>query len=341
MKKLRILFGLLALLPVLRLPAFAEETAACFALDEEITGICLTEVAGAVQLYLGERQLRAGDVLTAQQAAQVTAAGEEGRVEYLPVMGTTVQSPVSVTLGKRTEDPVAEDSTAETYKNLPITGKLKVTGEDLTYSLTRQPRRGTVVLHADGTFTYTPKKNKVGIDSFVFTATNSTGKVSRQATVTITILKPGDEETYADTQGLDCRFTAEWLKNTGIFRGETIGEDLCFQPDKCVTRGEFMAMLVKVLDLPVDEELTQTGYAEPIPNWLKPYLAAALRSGLTAALPDQQTFAAEAEMPAREAVLLVDSILDTDQQVLSTCEEDTPLTRSQAAQLLYQLGKGM
>lgn len=339
MKKLRILFWLLALLPVLRLPAFAEEETACFALGEEVTGVCLTEVAESVQLHLGERRLRAGDVLTAQQAAQVVASGEEGQVEYLPVMGTAVQSPVTVTLGKRSEAPVAEDSTAETYKNLPISGKLKVTGEDLTYTLTRQPRRGTVVLHADGTFTYTPKKNKVGIDSFTFTAANAAGKVSREATVTITILKPGDGETYADTQGLDCQFTAEWLKNTGIFRGETVGEDLCFQPEKCVTRGEFMAMLVKVLDLPVDEELTQTGYTDEIPNWLKPYLAAALRSGLTASLPDQQTFVADAQMPAREAVLLVDSVLDADQQVLSAFAPDTPLTRADAAQLLYQLGK--
>lgn len=338
MKKLRILFLLPALLAVLRLPVFAQEEA-CFALGEEVTGICLTEVAEPLCLRLGERQLRAGDVLTAGQAARVTASGEAGQVEYLPVMGQVTQPPVTVTLGKRLEAPVAENSTAETYKNLPITGKLKVTGENLTYTLTRQPRRGTAVLHEDGTFTYTPKKNKVGIDSFTFTASDSAGKTSREATVTITILKPGDGETYADTQGMDCQFTAEWLKNTGIFRGETVGENLCFQPEKCVTRGEFVAMLVKVLDLPVDEELTQTGYTDQIPQWLQPYLAAALRSGLTAALPDEQTFGAEVEMPAREAAQLVDSVLDADQQTMSALEADAPLTRAQAAQLLYQVGK--
>ena len=65
----------------------------------------------------------------------------------------------------------------------------------------------------DGSFIYTPKKNKVGVDSFTYTATDASGKVSREATVTIQILKPTDARQYTDTVGLDCRFEAEWLKN--------------------------------------------------------------------------------------------------------------------------------
>ena len=62
-------------------------------------------------------------------------------------------------------------------------------GEDMVCAIVRRPKRGTVTLQPDGRFTYTPKKNKVGIDSFTFTATDASGKTSREATVTITILQ--------------------------------------------------------------------------------------------------------------------------------------------------------
>lgn len=92
-------------------------------------------------------------------------------------------------------------------------------------------------LKPNGNFTYTPKKNKVGIDSFTFTATDSTGKVSREATVTVSILKPTDTRQYSDTLGRDCRFQAEWMKNTGIFVGENVGGSACFLPDQVVSPG--------------------------------------------------------------------------------------------------------
>ena len=108
--------------------------------------------------------------------------------------------------GKENKAPTAEDSALETYKNLENTGKLKVSdpeGEQLTYTLVRQPKRGTVTISEDGSFTYTPKKNKVGVDSFTYTAADPAGNVSREATVTVTILKPSDTTQYTDTLGVD------------------------------------------------------------------------------------------------------------------------------------------
>ena len=64
-------------------------------------------------------------------------------------------------------------------------------------------------------------------------------------------MKPTNPKQYTDTVGTDCRFTAEWMKNTGLFIGEQVGGAACFQPDKTVSRGEFVTMLVKALDLKV------------------------------------------------------------------------------------------
>ncbi|MCD7859186.1 MAG: Ig-like domain-containing protein [Firmicutes bacterium] len=233
--------------------------------EDSLQGICILSLpdASAGTVMLGSRVLRSGDILTAEQITQMTFVPREtpldteAVVTYLPIYESYVAPSASLTIsvwGKKNEAPVAEDSAIETYKNLENTGTLKATdpeGEALTYTLIRAPKRGTVTLNADGTFTYTPKKNKVGVDSFTYTATDPAGNVSREATVTITILKPTDSTQYSDTEGSENRFAAEWMKNTGLFIGETIGGSLCFQEDKTVSKGEFITMVMKALELPV------------------------------------------------------------------------------------------
>jgi hypothetical protein len=201
-----------------------------------------------------------------------------------------------------------------------------------------------VTIAQNGSFTYTPRKNKVGIDSFVYTATDPAGKVSREATVTINILKPTDTAQYSDTKGSSCRFTAEWMKNSGIFQGEVLDGNLCFNPDQEVTRGEFVTMLVKALELEAQPDITLTGYTDDIPDWLKPYLAAAVRSGLTADLPDQQTFGANDPITGNEAAAMLCIALDLNADEAQTLVLEAqgisltaePLTRESAANALYR-----
>ena len=318
-----------------------------FSPEENLTGICITDLPGAEGvLNLGTRVLQPGDILTADQICRMTfspAGTETDRevaVGYLPIYQDCVAEETRMTLsirGREDKAPVAEDHAVETYKNLPLTGKLKVSdpeGQPMTYTVIRQPRRGTLEVREDGSFTYTPKKNKVGVDSFVFTATDPAGKVSREATVTVTILKPADKMQYQDTVGQDCRFAAEWMRHTGIFTGESLAENSCFSPDKEVTRGEFVTMLVKTLEIPVDEGIVYTGYTDEIPTWLQPYLAAAVRSGLTAGLENPEVFEADRTVTTGEASVMIANALDLA-EVFSSNEE-APVTRSMAAMALYR-----
>lgn len=318
-----------------------------FSQEDDLTGICITDLPKEEGLLcLGTRILQPGDILTAEQISQMTFSpvgtetDREVAVGYLPIYKNHVAEESALTLsilGKEDKAPVAEDFAMETYKNLPGNGKLKVTdpeGQAMTYTVTRQPKRGTVEIQSDGSFTYTPKKNKVGVDSFVYTATDPAGKVSREATVTVTILKPSDAKQYQDTVGNDCRFAAEWMRHTGIFTGENLAEKSCFSPEKAVTRGEFVTMLVKTLDIPVDEGLVYTGYTDEVPQWLQPYLAAAVRSGLTAGLEHPEVFGAEEIISTAEAGVMVANGLDL-QEVFSG-ESTEPLTRAMAAKILYR-----
>ena len=347
-----------------------------FSSGDKLEGICITGLpdSNTGTIMLGNRVLRPGDILTADQVAQMTfvplltETDTVAQVTYLPIYADRVERATAMTLsirGKEDKAPIAEDSMLETYKNLANEGTLKVSdpeGQQLTYTVTRQAKRGTVTIREDGTFLYTPKKNKVGTDSFVYTATDPAGHVSREATVTVEILKPSTAAMYTDTVGTDCRFEAEWLRNTGLFVGEQIGGKSCFQPEKTVSRGEFLTMLIKTLDINVDETAAYTGFTDELPGWLKPYLAAALRSGITVDWPHNDVFGANEPINGMEAALLMQNALDLTVTTMAGKDDETDipswaitamnamadnglalttgvLTRQQAAKLLYQVSK--
>ena len=345
--------------------------------EDPLLGICITQLpevqTGTVML--GSRVLKKGDILTADQVAQMTFSplrteeDQQAQITYLPIYANRVEPSATTALsirGKKDEAPVATDSSVETYKNIPNEGSLKVSdpeGKELTYTLIRAPKRGEVTLREDGSFVYTPKKNKVGVDSFTYTAADPAGNVSREATVTVQILKPTNPTQYTDTVGLDCRFEAEWLRNTGLFEGEKVSNLPCFFPDKTVNRGQFLAMTVQALDIPM-EDVSAQSLPENTPLWLQPYLASAIRSGLTADLPEADTFDADSPITGAEAAVILQNALDltVSQQTLSSYEEpaeDIPawaagaltvlqengilldanasLTRADAANVLYQV----
>ena len=345
----------------------------------EIRGICITGLPDPTvgTMMLGNRVLQEGDILTSEQIAQMTflslhtTQDAEASVEYLPIYENRVDRETTMVLQVRAKEdkaPVAEDFAIETYKNLPNEGRLKVAdpeGQALTYTVLRSPKRGEVTVHEDGTFVYTPKKNKVGVDSFTYTATDAAGNVSREATVTVQILQPTDARQYTDTMGSGCRFEAEWMRNTGLFVGESIGGQDCFRPDKEVSRGEFITMVVKALDIPL-EEGNFASLGEDVPQWLRPYLAAALRSGLISQWPQEaeDTFNADAPITGSEAAVMLQSAmqLPASADILQTfAQDDAPdwaaealavmaengvsitaadsLTRGDVAKMLYQVSR--
>lgn len=324
--------------------------------DETLRGICITALPepAAGTVMLGNRVLRQGDILSADAIAQMTfmplrtQEDIQAQVTYLPIYENRVDPCTTMTIsvrGKEDKAPVAADSAVETYKNLSNEGKLDVTdpeGQTLTYTLQRSPKRGQVLLRADGTFLYTPKKNKVGVDSFTYTATDPAGNVSREATVTVQILKPADSRQYTDTAGMDCRFAAEWMRNTGLFVGESINGEGCFQPEKPVSRGEFLAMVIKLLEVPVDEADTVDVPADT-PQWLRPYLAAAVRSGLTAGIPEQESL--NQTITGAEAAVMLQNALDltvTDQALeTAVTDESAPEWAASSLTVMAQYGLAM
>ena len=172
-------------------------------------------------------------------------------------------------------------------------------------------------------------------------------------------MKTVNKTQYTDTIGTDCRFAAEWMKNTGLFVGECINGETCFQPEKTVTRGEFVAMLVQALGLPVEETATNTGFSDDVPSWLRPYLAAAQRAGLMENWQEGDVFGAEKPITGAQAAVLLQNALQMPAAAVSTEDAypewaasamatmaengivltDSAMTRGRMALALYQASK--
>jgi len=296
------------------------------AAGDPLTGIFITDVPAAAvgRICYGSRVLCAGDALpvSALGALTLSPTGQEdseAELGYLPVTASGVGEPqkltVKISSGKN-EAPTAKDGTLETYKNVANAGKLEAADpeqEKLRYDLTGAPKRGTVEIADDGTFTYTPAKNKVGKDSFTFTATDPAGNVSNAATICIEILKPESKQTYADMRGDTDQFTALWLKNTGLFAGENIAGTSCFCPDKVVTRGEFLVMVSRLTGLEPDDAKMTSGFADEAatPAWMRPYIVSALRAGVISGVSSDHglVFRPDTAVTRAEAAVMLRNLL--------------------------------
>ncbi len=341
--------------------------------SDTLTGICITGIPQSGTVQLGSRIIRPGDILTREQVGTMTfhpAANQDQDVQitYLPICENRVEEEATMTISIRKKEnkaPVAEDSTFETYKNLENTGTLTVSdpeGGTLTFTVVKAPKRGEVTIAEDGTFTYTPKKNKVGKDSFTYTATDEAGAVSNEATVSIEILKPLDSQTYQDvTSG---QFEALWMKNTGLFAGTQVAGADCFGPDEAVSRGDFLAMVMKLLEIPLESTVSTSGFADEgqAQSWLLPYLATAMRLGIVSGSTEngQVVFRPNDPITGAEAAVMLQNVLILPKgssinaevpawaqdavAAMAGCgvEVSAPeehLTRLDAAKLLYQVSK--
>ena len=356
-------------------------SAEVFSESDTLEGVYVASVPSQLdaEVSLGARTLRAGDVLDRSMLSQLLVLPAENRdasceLVYCPIEGGEVQPSraleLSILTGKN-EAPVCRDVKFETYKNIANTGVLSASdpeGDTLTYQLVKEPKRGTVDIAPDGSFTYTPAQNKVGKDVFTYTATDSAGNVSNVANVTVKIVKPTDKAMYQDLAGDTLAYTAMWLKERGVYTGKRIAGNLCFEPEGTLTRGEFLVMAMKLLGAEPESARLTSGFADEskTPAWMRPYIVSAFKSGMVSGVtsPDGMVFRPSSNLTRAEAAVMLQNILDLPQsQEAAVFSEDCAvpvwaqasvsalesagisipvttsaenLTRREAAELLYE-----
>ena len=233
--------------------------------------------------------------------------------------------------------PIARELEIATYRNIPYQAQFLATdseGDDVTFAVADMPKKGTVTI--DGVnFTYTPNDGVTGSDSFTYTATDSAGNVSQPAAVTVTISKAKSGVTYSDTDGSTAAAAAQRLAEEGIFTGAKIGEQYYFEPDKTVSRSEFLAMVMETAGRDVTA-VTMTGFCDDaaIPTWAKAYAAAGVSDGIIQGTSTAEGVAFRAEEPItfNEAATVLNRVLNLGDVDLETWYADREAVPSWAAQ---------
>ncbi len=310
-----------------------EQSEYCFSVSDftanetEPQGVFIASVPASTigSLQLGSRVLRTGDVIPSSRLSDVRlypvqSPTGDAVIVYREITGghlaqeTELKIPL---LTQKNSAPTAKDCKLETYRNMENTGAFDAEdpdGDALTFTLTSNPKRGEVTINEAGTFLYTPIKNRVGRDTFRYTATDSAGNVSNEATVTVEIVKPSDKARYIDMNGDPDEYAATWMRECGLFEGETVAGNLCFSPDHNVTRGEFLAMTMQLIEAQPAAQTIRTGFADEAdaPIWMQPYISAALQNGMIEGVASDNgiVFRPTAAITKAEAAVLLQNTLN-------------------------------
>lgn len=260
-----------------------------------------------------------------------------------PLLVLTV--PAKALFGKKSEEPaapaegapIAKELSIKTYRNIPYRAQFLATdneGEDMTYAVETAPKKGSVTVQGD-VFTYTPFEGKSGDDSFTYTATDAGGNVSAPATVKVTVEKTKSGVTYQDTGDCAGAAAAQYLAEAGVFTGPCMGGSYYFEPDRTVSRGEFLAMTMELAGLEANA-VTMTGFSDDdaIPTWAKAYAAAGLADGIVQGVSTAggTAFRAEDEVTFNEAAAILDRVLSVGDVDIATWYADRDAVPSWAAQ---------
>ena len=219
--------------------------------------------------------------------------------------------------------PMAQALEIRTYRGIPYHAQFLAAGgegEDLTFTVEKEPKKGTVQI--DGA-------------SFTYTVTDSAGRVSQPATVSVTIEKAKSGVTYADTADSTAAVAAQDLAEAGIFTGAKIGDQYYFEPDKPVSRSEFLAM---VMETAGDEPtaVTMTGFCDDaaIPTWAKAYAAAGVADGIIQGVSTAEGVAFQGDEPItfNEAATVLNRVLAVEDVDLAGWYADREAVPSWAAQ---------
>ena len=115
------------------------------------------------------------------------------------------------------------------------------------------------------------------------------GNTSLPATVSITIEKANSGVCYADMGGSRAHTAAVDLAEHGVFVGAKIGDSYFFEPERTLSRGEFVAMALAAMDVSA-EDVRMTGFCDDasIPTWAKGYAVSALNAGVISGVGTQE-----------------------------------------------------
>lgn len=223
-------------------------------------------------------------------------------------------------------------------------------GDDVTWFVTDFPSKGTLTLSAseDGLFVYTPGEKKRGRDSFTLHARDEYGNWSEPVTVDVKISKNKTGIEYPDLGGLAVYSDAVKMTAAGVMTGTVTDDVTYFEPDKSVTREDFITMLMKTVGLDEIPEVESVGFADDgeISDAARNYCRAAKKLGLVngSTVDSELCFNPKSEITHAEAAVILNNLIGVDESVgekaVSVFAEDSvvPVWARSAVGAMHTIG---
>lgn len=220
-------------------------------------------------------------------------------------------------------------------------------GDGVEFIVVSYPRLGTleVLDKENGEYLYTPPYSFVGNDSFSYVCRDEWGNFSKVATVDIKVEERMSEVVYLDMLSRPEYGSAVAMTALGIMSGEGAFEGVYFNPDKEVSRAEFVAMALKIAGISPDTSLKKSYFDDnaDIPKALCAYVATAQKMGIIqgAFTGGRLLFSPNSPITKYEAASVLAAIADLNYEGEAPmfCDvHDIPVFARESVYSLYALG---
>ncbi|MBR6728442.1 MAG: S-layer homology domain-containing protein [Clostridia bacterium] len=231
---------------------------------------------------------------------------------------------------------------ASTHSTLALTGTLSAEdadGDALYFEIVSYPASGTVSLDTQtGRFSYLPAEGFSGEDRFTWRAQDARGGYSEVATLQITVQPLPSQPMFTDIADSNTQSAALQVAHKELMGGEAVGGKHYFHPDRTLTRGAFVAILLKAADLQFPEA-DSTGYEDDadIPQGLKGAIRYAKEQNW---LGDGSRFRPNDPITRAEAAKIAAAVLGLSAPGYHDTVKDFALIPVQVADAMYALYEG-
>ena len=237
-----------------------------------------------------------------------------------------------------------------TQREIGVYSKMSATDEEndkLEYMIVSYPKYGSIeVLNKEsGEYLYTPLYSFVGNDSFSYVCRDEWGNFSKTSTISINIEERMSEVVYVDMISRKEYSASVAVSAMGIMGGELVGDHMYFNPEKLVTKAEFVSMAMKSVGMKSDNKLTTTFFDDNdrIPLPLVSYVATAQKKGIIHGTfsNGKLLFNPNEPITKYEAGLIMSSLIDADKnQEIPVFNDETsiPCWAKDAVYTMYSLG---
>ena len=332
---------------------------ACAMNLSKIKNITITALPDAVcgSLYLGSSGVSVGQTISAENLSMLTyEEASSGKGQNASFKFTVNENSYETTCNIYMLDKINYSPTIslasyaslnrQTYKGVNSFGVLSAydpEGDKMTFEIINYPKNGYIKLtdKNNGSYVYTAYDGYSGKDSFSYVVRDVYGNYSASATVNIEITAPSTSTVYSDLYGSDIHNYAITMTERGTMNGIRVGNSYYFEPDREVSRVDFLVTAMTTLGISNVPDADKVGFYDDsdISDAQKGYVALAYSMGYISGIKENGEiyFKPNEIIKFDEAAVILSNIIGYADSKVTTVFADNDKIADWSSRAIYSL----